>query len=150
MSVKSIFALISGADDSEQKPHQLAVAVLLFHLVRCDGNAKMLELMHMSELLRKEFELTQQELEVIFRLADEQESNGIDINEFTRELCNKLSNHSRMKLLEYLWILAFSDDLIEEQEASLIKNVAQQLGLSGREQATAQENAEEHLGLDLF
>ena len=150
MSVKSIFTLISGADDSEQKPNQLAVAVLLFHLVRCDGNAKMLELMHMSELLRKEFELTQQELELIFRLADEQESKGIDTNEFTRELCNKLSNHSRMKLLEYLWILAFSDDQIEEQEASLIKRVAQQLELSRHEQAIAQENAEAHLGLDLF
>jgi uncharacterized tellurite resistance protein B-like protein len=104
----------------------------------------------MSELLRKEFELTQQELQVIFRLADEQESKGLVKNGITRELCNKLSNHSRMKLLEYLWILAFSDDQIEEQEASLIKNVAQQLELSGHEQATAQENAEEHLGLDLF
>ena len=49
--------------------HKLT-AILLFKMVRADGTAEMLELLHMSELLRKQFSLNQTELERLFRDAD--------------------------------------------------------------------------------
>lgn len=147
MPLKTLFKSEKG---SNEKTEQLTVAVILFRLVRSDGEAKMLELVHMSELLRKEFSLTQEELESVFKLADEHESKTAQTTQFVGEICHEMSDQKRMKLLEYLWILAFADDQIEEQEVSLIKSVAQQLKLSELEQATAQENAEKHLGLDLF
>ena len=147
MTLKKIFKSTSGAN---AKANQVAVAVLLFRLVRSDGKAKMLELVHMSELLRKEFSLTQEELELVFKQADDEESKSINSNEFIPEACKSLSVAKRVQLLEFLWILAFADDQIEKQEVSVIQKVAQQLSLSELEQATAQENAEKHLGLDLF
>ena len=146
MAIRQFFQ----TESSDSEAHQIAIAVLLFRLVRSDGNTKMLELMHMSELLRKEFSLTQQELELVFKKASIQESKGINLDEFMREACDNLNNQKRIKMVEFLWILAFSDDQIEKQEVSLIRNIAQQLKLTELEQATAQENAEKHLGLDLF
>ena len=147
MSLKKIF---KSDESSNRKTEQVTVAVMLFRLVRSDGEAKMLELVHMSELLRKEFSLTQEELEAVFKLANEEESQLADTAQFVEEVCKEMSDQKRVKLLEYLWILAFADDKIEESEVSLIKSVAQKLQLSELEQASAQENAEKHLGLDLF
>ena len=146
MAIRKFFQ----TESSDSEAHQIAIAVLLFRLVRSDGSAKMLELVHMSELLRKEFSLTQQELELVFKKASAQESKGVNLDQFMREACDNLNNQKRTKMVEFLWILAFSDDQIEKQEVSLIRNVAQQLKLTEFEQATAQENAEKHLGLDLF
>jgi len=150
MSLRKLFVSAGGAEQSNEKSSQVAIAVLLFRLVRSDGQAKMLELVHMSELLRKEFSLTQQELEQVFKKANDEESKGVSSSEFVSAACENLSTQERVKLVEFLWILAFSDDQIEKQEVTLIRSVAQQLKLTELEQATAQESAEKHLGLDLF
>jgi len=145
MPIRKIFQSANKNDQSEQKAKQLTIAVILFRLVRSDGQAKMLELVHMSELLRKEFALTQQELELVFKLANKEESKGVETSEFIQEICSGLNTQKRIKLIEYLWILAFADDQIEKSEVDLIRRVSQQMALSEIEQATAQENAEKML-----
>ena len=150
MSFKKIFNKVLKPSERGGQIEQVSMAVILFRLVRSDGQAKMLELMHMGELLRKEFNLSQEELESVFALADDQESKQGNPAELVEEVCNDLSSQRRVKLLEYLWILAFSDDKIDKAETMLIEQVAEQLDLSEVEQVTAQENAEKHLGLDSF
>jgi len=150
MPLKKLFKSASKDDSKDQKAQQLTIAILLFRLIRSDGQANMLELVHMSELLRKEFALSQQELEMVFKLADDGESTSTSTEEFIGEVCANLDNAKRIKLLEYLWILAFADDKIEKSEATLIRSVAKHLQLSELEQVKAQENAEKHLGLDIF
>jgi len=149
MVLKNILKAFKSSD-RENRVEQVTVAVILFRLVRCDGQTKMLELMHMSELLRKEFDLSQDELERVFALADDQESKNKQTNELVSQVCNGLNSQCRIKLLEYLWILAFADDKIHQAEIALINDIAEQLQLTKLEQATAQENAEEHLGLFSF
>jgi len=150
MPIKKIFKSNNDSTLNEKKINHVTVAVLLFKLIRTDGKAKMLELVHMSELLRKEFGLAQAELEMVFKVADDQESKEMDIDSFIAKECQGLGQQAKIRLLEHLWVLAFADDKIEEREVSLIKKVAQRLELSEIEQVTAQENAEKHLGLDLF
>ena len=150
MPIRQIFQSINKSNADQLNTHHLTVAVVLFRLVRSDGHAKMLELVHMSELLRKEFSLSQQELEMVFKLANEEEAKGVETEQFIQEICDGLSTQKRIKLIEYLWILAFADNQIEKSEVDLIRRVSKQLELSELEQVTAQENAEKHLGLDLF
>lgn len=150
MPIRTLFKSANQTNDTDQKANHLTVAVILFRLVRSDGHAKMLELVHMSELLRKEFALSQPELELVFKLANEEESKGVQTSQFIDEVCAGLDTQKRVKLIEYLWVLAFSDDKIEKSEIDLIRQISQQLQLSELEQVTAQENAERHLGLDLF
>ena len=148
MRLTKLFKSEQGNDKAEQSTLQLSVAVILFRLIRSDGQAKMLELVHMSELLRKEFSLNQSELEAVFELASNAQSNDIDA--LLKELSEDLPQKERIKLLEYLWRLAFTDDCIDDSEVELINKTAKQLGLTEIEKVTAQENAEKHLGLDLF
>ena len=148
MPLTKFFKSEKDNDNAGQSMLQLSTAVILFRLIRSDGQAKMLELVHMSELLRKEFSLNQSELEAVFEFASNAQSNDIDA--LLKELSEDLPQRQRIKLLEYLWRLAFTDDLIDDSEIELINKVAKQLSLSELEKVTAQENAEKHLGLHLF
>ena len=148
MRLTKLFKSEQSNNSAEQSTLQLSIAVILFRLIRSDGQAKMLELVHMSELLRKEFSLNQSELESVFEFASNAQNNDFDA--LLKELNKDLPQRQRIKLLEYLWRLAFTDDLIDDSEIELVNKVAKQLDLTEVEKVTAQENAEKHLGLHLF
>ena len=150
MPLTKLINAMTSSDDSSLSAVKLCVAVLLLRLVRSDGKAEMLELVSMSELLRKEFSLSQEALEKIFALANEKEIKSANTETIVCDVCKELDGVHRVELLEYLWRLAFADDKIDDAEVSLIQGIASQLELSELEQVTAQENAENHLGLHLF
>ncbi len=127
--------------------YKITIAALLFRLVRSDGEAKMLELIHMSELLRKQFSMSQAELENLFKLADTAYGEGTDSEQMVIDVASDMDLVSRMELLEYLWVLAFVDDHLDDAEIAKIESVAKLLRLTPVQQAQAQENAELHLGL---
>jgi len=83
-------------------------------------------------------------------LANEKHIESASTEVIVCDVCKKLNTVDRVELLEYLWRLAFSDNCIDDTEVALIESIATQLELSDLEQATAQENAETHLGLHLF
>ena len=124
--------------------HKLT-AILLFKMVRADGTAEMLELLHMSELLRKQFSLNQTELERLFRDADSR--SHLSNDSLLDDISKKWTDSEKEKLLESLWILAFADDKINDKEIDLIKEVASKMGISHADRARCQERAERHLGL---
>jgi len=150
MPLSKLIDAITSSDDSDLSAAKLYIAVLLFRLIRSDGKADMIELVSMSELLRNEFSLSQASLEKVFSLANEQQIELEKASVLTCDICKQLSRVDRVELLEYLWRLAFADDRIDKAEVALIEDIASQLELSELEQATAQENAEKHLGLHLF
>jgi len=137
----------SRSGDSMLTKQRLMVAMLLFRFVRSDGRAKMIELIHMSELLRKDFSLTQTELERLFEVVDRVGSDATSTDQLLNEASADLDSRDRIKLLEYLWVLAYADDIIDGAEAEQIKLLAGKLKLTLVQQAQAQENAENHLGL---
>lgn len=131
-------------DDAELKQ---AAALLLYKMARSDGVADQMELIHLKEILRKEFKLDQAELDELAQQAVQTNVARIPIENLTAEIRKNCGNAKRIKMLEYLWILAFVDDRIDRKEAELVNQVAQQLYLSDAEMARAQENAETALGI---
>lgn len=139
--------LSDSVNDTEKRKQTLLVAIILLRFVRSDGQSKMLELLHMSEILRKDFSLSQSELEDVFKHAKQGDENGASTTEILAKVREQWSLRSRSKLLEYLWVLAFADDKIDDKEAAFIESIGAELGLSRLDQARSQEKAEEHLGL---
>jgi uncharacterized tellurite resistance protein B-like protein len=139
--------LSESANDTEKRKQTLLVAIILLRFVRSDGQSKMLELLHMSEILRKDFSLSQSELEEVFKHAKQGDENGVSTAEILAKVREQWSLRSRSKLLEYLWVLAFADDKIDDKEAEFIETLGAELGLSRLDQARSQEKAEAHLGL---
>lgn len=129
---------------------QQAATVLMLKMAAADNNISRIEMIHLIELLRKEFKLEQTELDSMISIASNQEVLDTPVETIAKQICETLGNAKRLKLLEYLWVLAYSDDNIDAREIDFIQQIAKLLILTDMQIANAQENAERHLGLDLF
>lgn len=147
-SLKELFK--SDAKKKEPSEHdlRLAAATLMFELIRSDGRIDRVELVYMGEILRREFKLEDQELDELFKMAKASADEATSLQGFTREICDNWGNSKRVKLLEYLWMLALSDENIDPHERHLVRKVAGLLYLNEAEIVIARENAKAQLGID--
>lgn len=124
---------------------KLAAATLMFELIRSDGRIDELEMAHMKALLSKQFELNDADFKALFTLAEQNAKEAISLYEFTREICDNWDNEKRVKLLESLWLLALSDDVIDPHERHLVRKVAGLLYINEAQIIQSRESAKQQL-----
>jgi len=120
----------------------------MFEVVRSDGRVDQVELIYMSEILRREFHLSEPELDELSQLAKDSANSATSLQGFTRDICNNWGNSKRMKLLEYLWMIALADDKIDPHERHLVRKVAGLLYLNDDQVLKSREQAKRQLGID--
>ena len=147
-SIKELFQRDSISKEPNDEQLKLAAATLMFELIRSDGQIDSAELASMRDILKREFELDEEGIETLFKQAEESAYEAISLQGFTREICDNWGNEKRMKLLEYLWILAMADNVIDRHERHLVRKVAGLLYLNDNEIIIARENAKKQLGLN--
>lgn len=149
--LKSLKELFKSGTESEEPSDQdlkLAAATLMFELIRSDGQVDQIELDSMNEILQREFALDDEELAALSDLAKTTAQEAISLQGFTREVCEHWDNPKRMKLLEYLWLLALADEKIDPHERHLVRKVAGLFYLTDTEIIIARENAKQQLEAD--
>jgi uncharacterized tellurite resistance protein B-like protein len=146
-SLRELFNSDVNKSEPSDNDLKLAAATLMFELISADGRVDRVELVYMGEILRREFELDQEQLDELFELAKESANEATSLHGFTREICDNWGNPKRMKLLEYLWTLALSDETVDPHERHLVRKVAGLLYLNDNEIVIARENAKTQLGL---
>jgi len=134
--------------DKDELELKLAAATLMFEVIRSDGKVDEVELNYMGELLQREFNLGEDELAELFKQAEDTAHQATSLQGFTREICENWGNNKRLKLLEYLWILALSDDRIDPHERHLVRKVAGLLYLNESEIVQSREMAKHQLGVN--
>jgi len=132
-------------DDQELK---LAAATLMFEMIRSDGQVDRVELDQMGALLQREFKLGEEELAQLFKQAEDTAQNAISLQGFTREICDNWGNEKRLKLLEYLWMLALADERVDPHERHLVRKVAGLLYLNDAEINQSRERAKQQLSVN--
>lgn len=149
--LKSLVDLFKSKTDlvnPTERDLKLAAATLMFEVIRSDGKVDQIELDHMGKILQREFSLSDEELTELSELAKETAQEAISLQGFTREICESWDNPKRMKLLEYLWMLALADEEIDPHERHLVRKVAGLLYLTDTQIVVARENAKQQLGVD--
>jgi uncharacterized tellurite resistance protein B-like protein len=142
-SLKTLFSKTKGKTVKEPSDRdlKLAAATLMFELIRSDGQIDQVELNYMRVILRREFNLNDQELDELFTLAKDTANEAISLQGFTRDICDNWGSAKRMKLLEYLWTLALADEKIDPHERHLVRKVAGLLYLNEAQISTSREQA---------
>lgn len=148
-----VFSKLFGKNDSKKRQRgsdselKNAAALLMYKMIRSDGVADALERIHFKETLRKEFKLQQSELDELLEYTQQADIESLSVEQLCQEIRDNCGNAKRIKILEYLWILAFVDDRVDKREAAIVKQVAELLYLSDAEITRAQEGAENTLGM---
>lgn len=142
-SLKKLFKSEESAAAPSDQDLKLATATLMYELIRSDGEVYEGELKHMRALLEKEFDLEPDSVAKLMEDAQESASEAISLQGFTREICENWDNEKRVKMVEYLWIIALADDHIDPQERHLVRKLASLLYVNEKEIQIAKKRAME-------
>lgn len=146
-ALKELFNSEAAATPSDQEL-KLAAATLMYEMVRSDGLVDDVELQHMTDLLKQEFDLEADVLNELFEAAQESAHEAISLQGFTRKICDNWGNEKRVKMIEYLWTLALADEHIDPHERHLVRKIAGLLYVNERETQIAKAQAMQKLGIE--
>ena len=116
----------------------VAASALLLEIAHADDVFRPEERERIARHIRDEMGVREEELQDVLRLADDQRRRSVDF-QFTRLLAAELSREQRLKLVEAIWGVVYSDGSLSEVESHLARRIAELLGFQHPEVQAAQE-----------
>ena len=98
----------------------------------------------MAEQLRKQFDLSCEEIAELVALAEDTSDKSVSLHSFTRQLCDSWNNSQRCELIKDLWLIALADGKIDAHERHVIRKIAALLYLTDKQIALAKIAAKSH------
>ncbi|MEP4892016.1 MAG: TerB family tellurite resistance protein [Aliiglaciecola sp.] len=109
---------------SEQQTIELATAVLLFEIMRADGEFAESEQHTYQQILRTHFNLSDSELESLMKLSSDHAKQAVDYHQFTRTINQHCDMQEKRQILESLWRVAYADRHLDVHEINLIRRIS--------------------------
>lgn len=111
-------------DQDDSRRPRLAAAALMIETARADNRIDQRELEAIASRLRTLFDLDKDGAEALIKLARERVSDSAGLDEFTSALNNHYDLPEKVKLIEDMWRIAFTDGQADEFEQHLLSKVA--------------------------
>jgi uncharacterized tellurite resistance protein B-like protein len=140
-ALRSLFSPRSQKTDDQPRPDPVTVAAcaLLLEIAHADDVFQDEERDRIARHIRDEMRVSEDELAEVFRLAEEERRESVDLFHFTQLLRENLSRDERLRLVEAIWGVVYSDGTLMEVEAHLARRIAELLGFQHPEVQAAKE-----------
>ena len=110
----------------------ILIAALLIHAAKIDENYTDIEKNIIKRALMNLYDIKTNEAEKLLKDAEIKERDSNQIVEFTQEI-KKNSMEFRLKIIEILWKIVYSDGSSDSYESNLIRRVCGLLYISDRD-----------------
>lgn len=127
----------------------LIAAILMFSVIRADGDTDHLELAHMVDIFRSRYALSSDEISSLITSAREATISDHGLEMLAQKLCNHWGTKEREQLLNDFWFLATADHEIRIDERLMIELIANNLQLEADDITRARYQAEQRLELNI-
>ena len=131
--LKSIFDKKIEEENEQFDTVQIAISTLMIQTAVYDGIFDEKEKSEILELIKKYFELTEDQKLSLFKIAMKVNDNSNDMQQFTRVLNTNLSEDEKLNIIEMLWKIIISDGHIDDYENALIRKISGLLYISDRD-----------------
>ena len=108
------------------------IAALLIHAAKIDENYTDMEKKIIKKALIDLINLKPDQAEDLVKEAEKKEEESNQIVEFTREI-KKYSMESRLKIIEVIWKIVYSDGTSDSYESNLIRRICGLLYISDKD-----------------
>ena len=108
------------------------VAALLIHAARIDENYTDIEKEIIKKALVELNNISSDQAKNLIKFAEKKEEESNQIVEFTREI-KKYSMEFRLKIIEIIWKIVYSDGTSDDYESNLIRRICGLLYISGKD-----------------
>lgn len=119
-------SLMTTAETDRRDGHtlQLATAVLLVEVMQADANISAEEVAAVTAILREKFSLTDGEVGALIALGKRTAQDANDFHQFTSLLNRELDLAEKVRVIEYMWQVAYADRHISAHENHLMRKIA--------------------------
>jgi len=117
--------------DSPQNENILIIA-LLIHAAKIDENYSDIEKKIIIDAIIQLKKISLEDAQKLLKIAEEKEEESNQIIEFTKEI-KKYSMEFRLKIIEIIWKIVYSDGTNDTYESSLIRRICGLLYISDKD-----------------
>ena len=135
----------AGAESAEHAL-QLATAVLLVEVMRSDPEISAAERDVVISALRDKFTLADDEIARLVELAEQASRNATDLYSFTSKINEGFDVAQKVRMVEYLWRVAYADGRLDAHENHLMRKVADLLYIPHGDYVAAKVRARQASG----
>ena len=126
---KNIFAKQKKVSSDNKN---ILVAALLIHAAKIDENYTEIEKKIIKKALIDLNNISSDQAEKLIKHAEKKEEESNQIVEFTRAI-KKYPMESRLKIIEIIWKIVYSDGTSDSYESNLIRRICGLLYISGKD-----------------
>ncbi|HRP97300.1 MAG TPA: TerB family tellurite resistance protein [Rhodocyclaceae bacterium] len=150
-TLKDLFDTLTNppaGESPQEREHalQLATAVLLVEIMRSDPDIDDTERDAVIAALRDRFALADDELARLVELAEAAARDAHDYHRFTSCINKGFDAAQRVRIIEYMWQVAYADGHLSAHENHLMRKIADLLYVSHSDYIGAKMRARDRAG----
>ncbi|MDA7697295.1 TerB family tellurite resistance protein [Gammaproteobacteria bacterium] len=107
----------------------LIACVLAYEVARADGNISDNELNSLLKEIEKITADVNKNPDEIFSLIENYSENSVSFHEFISDINNDFNKKDKLELIQYLWDVAYADNVLDVNEERLIRRIANLINL---------------------
>ncbi len=140
-------SLLAGPEEHVSSDEEIreAIAALLIHAAKIDGQEDESEREKRDVLLKQKFELSDEELSQLTSRAEALDAEAVDLYQFTSVLTRNFDQDERKAIVRMLWEIVLADGALTDYEANYMWRVAELLGVTTRDRIALRKAVERGL-----
>ena len=134
-SIKRYFEINLSSEEPDDIDHQLklATAALLVEMMQQDHQVQAAEKKAVKEVLQEKFELDDDETRELLNLAQHEAEEAVDYHQFTSLIAREYTQAQKIRMIEYLWTIAYADNNLDPLEEHMIRRIADLIYVSHKD-----------------
>lgn len=140
--IKQALGVVNEAEPKEAaevdtRRLHIAACALFFEMANIDGEFNETERERIFASFKDEYHLSEQQMEELAEEAEKEQSQRIDLWQFTDLICQNYSEKARIRIVEMLWKLVYSDGKLDKHEDYLMRKLSKLLNLTHKQMIDA-------------
>lgn len=120
-------------EDFNQHDLQLATIALLIEMMHIDDTCTAKERVATLRVVCEKFLLSEDQANELIGEAESKRQQATDYYQFTRLLNQSFTSKQKIKLIEYLWEVAFADGVLDQHEEHMLRKIADLLHVAHKD-----------------
>ncbi len=134
--IKKFFGKTSVKDGNKgisEHDIRIATCALFLEISQIDGEFSDLERGQIIETLKQDYGLSDDLALSLFEAAKEELNNSVDLWQFTNLINKNYTPEEKIQIIETVWRIAYTDDLLDKHEDYLARKLANLLRLTHKQ-----------------
>lgn len=136
-----------GSDEISEHSLQLATAALLIEMMGADAEITEDERRMVMNTIMTRFHLTEEESSALLQFAEEKIRKATGYYEFTSLINKGFTYEQKVRVIENLWGIAFTDESLDKHEEHMVRKIADLIYVEHKDFIDAKLRVKKKLGL---